>query len=144
MIVASRWNEFFGESLIEGALRTLVRHGVEREQVTLVRCPGCFELAATAARVIETLRPDGVVCLGILIRGATSHFDYIAGATTSGLSRVAADSGVPLGFGVLTCETLEQTTERSGSKAGNKGEEAALAALEMMNLYQELAHASPA
>ena len=138
IIVAARWNEFFGESMIQGAKRALVRHGVLARNILLVRCPGCFELPMVAERAIAAHKPDAVICLGILIRGATPHFDYIASATTSGIARVALEQKTPVGFGVLTCDTLEQTMERSGSKAGNKGEEAALATLEMMNLYNEI------
>jgi len=137
-IVAARWNEFFGDRLVEGAVEELVRHGAAREDITVYRCPGAFELAAVADRVAKKGGVDAIVCLGVLIRGSTPHFDYISSTATSQIARVGLERGIPVSYGVLTCDTLDQTIERSGSKAGNKGGEAALAALEMANLYEAI------
>jgi len=140
-IVASRFNDLFADRLVDGAVDTLVRHGADDSGVTVVRCPGSFEIPQVARKVAETGRFDAVICLGVLIRGATPHFDYIASEATSGVGAVAAATGVPVAYGILTCDTLEQAMERSGSKAGNKGCEAALAAIEMASLYHRLGQA---
>lgn len=137
-IVAARWNSMFAERLIEGAVDVLKRHGADEDDITIVRCPGCFELPQTAARVATALDVDAILCLGVLIRGATPHFDYIASEATKGIGAVGIESELPVTFGVLTCDTLEQAVERSGSKAGNKGAEAAMAALEMVNLFDAI------
>lgn len=137
-LVAARFNEVFAEQLLGGAVDALVRHGADESDITVVRCPGSFELPQVAARLADSGDYDAVICLGVLIRGATSHFDYIASHATAGIGRAGVDSGVPVTFGVLTCETVEQALERSGSKAGNKGAEAALAAVEMANLFDQL------
>lgn len=137
-IVAARWNSIFAEQLIAGAKDALVRHGADEQGLTIVRCPGSYELPQVAARVAKSLDVDAVICLGVLIRGATSHFDYIAGHAARGIGSVGIDTAIPTAFGVITCETVEQAVERSGSKAGNKGAEAALAAIEMVNLYDAL------
>ena len=141
-IVAARWNSFFAEQLISGAVDTLKRHGAEEDNITVIRCPGSFELPQVAARVAESLDVDAVICLGVLIRGATPHFDYIASEAAKGIGQVGMDGNIPAAFGVITCDTLEQAVERSGSKAGNKGAEAAMAALEMVNLYAALDESS--
>lgn len=137
-IVAARWNDIFSDKLLSGALDALVRHGVDEDAITVFRCPGCFELPQVAARAAETGQFDAIICLGVLIRGGTPHFDYIAAQATRGIGAIAQDYPVPVSFGVLTCDTLEQALERSGSKAGNKGVEAALAALEMANLFEQM------
>ncbi len=137
-IVASRWNEFFSERLVEGAIDSLVRHGAADDDITVVRCPGAFELPQAARKVAETGKYDAVICLGVLIRGSTPHFDYISGEATRGIGAVATATGLPVAYGLLTCDTLEQAIERCGSKAGNKGGEAALAAIEMASLYERL------
>jgi 6,7-dimethyl-8-ribityllumazine synthase len=137
-IVAARWNDIFSEKLVGGAVDTLVRHGVLDEDITVYRCPGSFELPQVAARVAEGGEFDAIICLGVLIRGSTPHFDYIASEATKGIGGVAQDYALPVAFGVITCDTLEQAIERSGSKAGNKGVEAALAAIEMANLFAEM------
>ncbi len=134
-IVVSRWNELYSERLLEGAHTSLVRHGASADAIQVFRCPGCFELPMVADRVAQTGSFDAILCLGILVRGSTPHFDYIASVTASGVAQAARDHKIPITFGVLTCDTLEQVIERSGTKAGNKGEEAALAAIEMANLY---------
>jgi 6,7-dimethyl-8-ribityllumazine synthase len=133
-IVAGRFNSFIVDSLVGGAEDALVRHGVARKDVTLIRVPGCYELPLVAKRVAEAGKCDGVIALGAVIRGATPHFDYVAGECASGLARVALETGVPVAFGVLTTDTIEQAIERSGTKAGNKGADAAMTILEMVNL----------
>lgn len=137
-IVAARWNELFGEKLVAGAVDTLVRHGASDEAITVYRCPGSFELPQVATRIAATQEVDAIICLGVLIRGATPHFDYIAAEATKGIGAVAGEYDVPVAFGVITCDTLEQAMERSGSKAGNKGVEAAMAAIEMANLFEAM------
>ncbi|MEC9440639.1 MAG: 6,7-dimethyl-8-ribityllumazine synthase [Myxococcota bacterium] len=137
-IVVSRWNEFFGESLLEGALDTLRRHGVSDEDVTVYRCPGCFELPLVAKRVAQKGGVDAIICLGVLIRGSTPHFDYICSATTSGIASVGLEHDIHVSYGVITCDSLDQAIERSGSKVGNKGHEATLAAIEMANLFEQI------
>src|SRR5690554_3617626 len=127
-IVSSRWNSFFSEQLLSGAIDTLVRHGVNSDDITVVRCPGCFELPMTASRVKRTQKVDAIICLGVLIRGSTPHFDYIAAEATKGIGQLSMDGEIPLSFGVITCDSLDQAVERSGSKVGNKGVEAAMAA----------------
>ena len=140
-VVVSRWNEFFGEQLLRGALDALRRHGASLDDVVVVRCPGSWELAQAAGRLLRATKPggiDAVICLGVLIRGSTPHFDFIAGGTTGGIDRLAAETGVPVTYGVITCDNLEQAIERSGSKAGNKGAEAAIAAIEMARLFEAI------
>jgi 6,7-dimethyl-8-ribityllumazine synthase len=137
-IVASRWNDFMSSRLLEGARDALVRHGVVEEDVDVALVPGSFELPLAAQRVARSGRYDAVVCLGVVIRGATPHFDYVAGEAAKGIAQVALQSGVPVTFGVVTADTLEQAIERAGSKAGNKGVEAAMAAIEMANLLRQI------
>lgn len=137
-IIAARWNDFFGESMVKGAIETVARHGGQDDAVTVFRCPGAFELPAVADRVAQTGEFDAIVCLGVLIRGATPHFDYISSTMTSGIARVGLERQVPVSYGVITVESQEQAMERSGSKVGNKGEEAVLAAIEMANLYKQI------
>jgi len=141
-IVASRWNDFMVERLVEGARSTLLRHGAAEDDVDLAWVPGAFELPVAARRLAVTGRYDAVICLGAVIRGATPHFDYVAGESARGIGRVGHDTGVPVLFGVITTDTLEQAIERSGSKAGNKGVEAATAAIEMVNLFRQIDEAS--
>lgn len=141
-IVAARWNSFFAEQLIAGAVDCLRRHGVNEDDITVVRCPGSFELPQTAAWVLKKMDVDGILCLGVLIRGSTPHFDYIAAEAAKGIGALAMKEQIPLSFGVITCDTLDQAVERSGSKAGNKGAEAAMAALEMVNLYDAMDESS--
>jgi 6,7-dimethyl-8-ribityllumazine synthase len=137
-IVASRFNDLVVDSLIRGAVDALLRHGASEKQVEIIRVPGAFDLPFVARRVAASKRYDAVVALGAVIRGATSHFDYVAGQCAAGLARVSEETGVPLAFGVLTTETIEQAFERAGTKAGNKGADAALAALELANLLKRL------
>ena len=135
-VVAARWHERFSETLVDGAVATLRRHGADEADIEVFRCPGSFEIPQTASRVEQTGAFDAIICLGVLIRGETPHFDYIASETTSGIGRLGTDGDVPVTYGVLTCDTIEQAMARSGSKHGNKGAEAAEAAVEMANLYE--------
>jgi 6,7-dimethyl-8-ribityllumazine synthase len=136
-ILVSRFNEFITKALLEGALDALKRHGADESRITVAWVPGSFELPVAARVMAQTGRYDGIVALGCVIRGATTHYDHIASAVTSGLSHVALESGLPVAFGVLTVESIEQAIERAGSKAGNKGAEAALVAVEMANLLKQ-------
>ena len=142
-IVLSRWNSFFGDHLLSGAVDVLERHGVDGDDIHVARVPGSFELAYGAQRMARSGRYDAVVCLGVLVRGSTPHFDVIAAEAAKGIAAVQLQTDVPVAFGVLTCDTLEQAIERSGTKAGNKGAEAAMAALEMANLSQTLEEGLP-
>jgi 6,7-dimethyl-8-ribityllumazine synthase len=137
-IVAARFNDFVVERLVQGALDTLLRHGAAEKNLELVRVPGCFDMPLVVRRLAQSRRYDAIVALGAVVKGETAHFDYVAGECAAGLARAAADTGVPVGFGVLTCETMAQAIDRAGGKAGNKGAEAALAALEMSNLLKRL------
>lgn len=137
-LVVARFNELVTERLQAGAIGWLRRHGVEPAQIDTIHVPGAFELPLAAHKAATSGRYAAVVALGALIRGATPHFDYIAAAATQGLARVALETGVPVGYGLLTCDTIEQAIERAGTKAGNKGEEAAAAAFEMAALLQRL------
>ncbi|GGI82519.1 6,7-dimethyl-8-ribityllumazine synthase [Shewanella hanedai] len=138
-IVVSRFNSFLVESLLEGAVDTLKRFGqVADENITVVRVPGAVELPLAARRVAASGKFDGIIALGAVIRGGTPHFDFVAGECNKGLAQVALEFDLPVSFGVLTTDTIEQAIERSGTKAGNKGGEAALGLLEMVNVLQEL------
>jgi len=137
-IVASRFNDFIVESLIKGAVDCLCRHGANETDIELVRVPGAYEMPLAVDKVASQRNCDGIVALGAVIRGATPHFDYVAGECTSGLAAVSRQHGMPIGIGVLTTDTIEQAIERAGTKAGNKGEEAALAVIEMVNLLRKL------
>lgn len=137
-IIHSRWNHFISDRLVEGALEAIKMHGGDLDDVSILRVPGCFELPMASQKAAESGNFDIVVALGVLIRGATPHFDYIASEATKGVANASMSTGVPVGFGVLTCDTIEQAIERSGTKAGNKGVEATMAAVEMANLYREL------
>ncbi|HXQ31251.1 MAG TPA: 6,7-dimethyl-8-ribityllumazine synthase [Steroidobacteraceae bacterium] len=137
-IVAARFNEVVVERLVTGAVDALVRHGASEKSVELVRVPGSFDMPLIVRRLALSKRYDLIVALGAVIKGQTAHFDLVAGECAAGISRAALDSGVPVGFGVLTCDSLEQALDRAGGKAGNKGADAALAALEMANLLKRL------
>jgi len=137
-LVATRWNDFIVGNLVSGAKDALVRHGVAEEDIGLALVPGAFEIPLVAKRLAMSGKYDAIVCLGAVIRGATAHFEYVAGEVAKGIASVMLETGVPVTFGVLTTETLEQAIERAGTKAGNKGAEAALAALEMANLLRTL------
>jgi 6,7-dimethyl-8-ribityllumazine synthase len=137
-VVASRFNDMIVDSLIRGAVDALLRHGASEKQIEIVRVPGAFDLPFVAKRVAASKRYDAVVALGAVIRGATPHFEHVAGQCAAGLARVADETGVPVAFGVLTTDTIEQAIERAGTKAGNKGADAALCALELANLLRRL------
>ncbi|ALC16789.1 MAG TPA: 6,7-dimethyl-8-ribityllumazine synthase [Deferrimonas sp.] len=137
-LVVSRFNSFICDRLVEGAIDALVRHGGDRENIHVVRVPGAFEIPLTAKKMVESKRYDALVCLGAVIRGSTPHFDYVASEVTKGIASVSLESGVPISFGVLTTDNLEQAIERAGSKAGNKGFDAAVSAIEMANLFKAL------
>ncbi|MDD3650290.1 6,7-dimethyl-8-ribityllumazine synthase [Immundisolibacter sp.] len=133
-IVVGRFNDFISERLLTAAIDTLRRHGVAEANITVAWVPGAFEIPLAAKRLAESGRVEAVIALGCVIRGATPHFDYVAGECAKGLSAVALGSGLPVSFGVLTVDSIEQAIERAGTKAGNKGADAALSALEMVNL----------
>ncbi len=137
-IVVSRFNSFIVDRLLEGALDTLVRHGADREQVTIVKVPGAFEIPLVTKKMTNSGKYDGVICLGAVIRGGTPHFEYVCSEMTKGIAMASLDSGLPVAFGVLTTDTIEQAIERAGTKAGNKGVEAAMSAIEMVNLLGAL------
>jgi 6,7-dimethyl-8-ribityllumazine synthase len=137
-IVASRFNDFVVNSLLDAAVRCLRKHGAADADVEIVRVPGAFEMPLAVDKLAATRRCDGIVALGAVIRGGTPHFDYVAGECISGIAAAGQKHGVPIGFGVLTVNTIEQAIERAGTKAGNKGEEATLAVIEMVNLLRRL------
>lgn len=140
-IVVSRFNELITRRLLDGALDALQRHGVAAEAIDIVKVPGAFEIPAAARQVVNTGRYHAVICLGAVIRGATPHFEYVANETAKGIAQVGLEAGRPVIYGILTADTLEQAIERAGTKAGNRGWDAAVAALEMANLWRELADA---
>lgn len=133
-IVVSRFNSFIAERLLEGALDSLVRSGVADDDIEVARVPGAYEIPLVAQKMVKTGRFDAVICLGVIIRGATPHFDFVANEAAKGIAQVGMDSGIPVMFGVLTTDNIEQAIERAGSKGGNKGSDCAVAALEMINL----------
>ncbi|MCM2263608.1 MAG: 6,7-dimethyl-8-ribityllumazine synthase [Desulfuromonadales bacterium] len=135
-ILVSRFNSFIGDRLVEGAIDALLRHGAEKENLAVIKVPGAFEIPPVAKQMAASGRYDALVCLGAVIRGATPHFDYVSAEVTKGIAAVSMEAGIPVTFGVLTTDTLEQAIERAGSKAGNKGFDAAVAAIEMANLYK--------
>jgi 6,7-dimethyl-8-ribityllumazine synthase len=137
-VVAARFNEFVVDSLVRGALDALLRHGANESDIDVIKVPGGFELALVLDKVAACKRYDAVVALGAVIRGSTPHFDYVCGEAARGVSLASTKHGVPIGFGVLTCDTVEQAIERAGTKAGNKGADAALAAVETANLLRTL------
>jgi 6,7-dimethyl-8-ribityllumazine synthase len=137
-IVVSRFNDFVSSRLVEGAMDALKRHGTTDDQVSLVKVPGAFETPLVAKKMAQSGQYDAVICLGAVIRGSTPHFDYVASEVSKGIANVALESLIPITFGVLTTDNLEQAIERAGSKSGNKGYEAAMAAIEMVNLFKEL------
>jgi 6,7-dimethyl-8-ribityllumazine synthase len=139
VIVASRFNEFIVDSLIKGAVSCLQRHGVADADIEMVRVPGAYEMPLALDKVAASRRADGIIALGAVIRGGTPHFDYVAGQCANGVAEASVKHGVPVGFGILTVDTIEQAIERAGTKAGNKGEEAALAVMEMVSLLRRLA-----
>lgn len=137
-IVVSRFNSFIVDSLQNGAVDTLLRHGVSEKHITLVKVPGAFELPMVAKALAESGKYDAIIALGAVIRGSTPHFDYVAGECAKGLGQVGMSSGLPVVFGVLTTDTIEQAVERAGTKAGNKGADAAMGAIELCSLLRKL------
>ncbi len=141
-LVVSRFNSFVVESLVDGALDALERHGEVNEQdITLVRVAGAYELPITAKKLAEQNKYDAIIALGAVIRGGTPHFEFVAGECNSGLAKVSLEYGIPISFGVITTDSIEQAIERSGTKAGNKGAEAAISALEMVNVLANIEEA---
>jgi 6,7-dimethyl-8-ribityllumazine synthase len=136
--VAARFNDFVVDPLLRGALDALKRHGATEKQIEIVRVPGAFDIPIVARKLALSRRYDALIALGAVVRGETPHFDYVAGECASGLARIALETGVPVAFGVLTTDTMEQAVDRAGGKAGNKGADAALAAIEMANLLRRL------
>jgi len=137
-LVVSRFNDFISSKLVEGAVDALKRHGAAEDQLLLVKVPGAFEIPLTAKKLAESGKVDAVICLGAVIRGSTPHFEYVAAEVAKGIAVVSLDTKVPVAFGVLTTDNLEQAIERAGTKSGNKGWDAALAAMEMVNLFKQL------
>ncbi len=137
-IIAARFNEFITSKLISGALDTLRRHGAEEDNITLAWVPGAFEIPLVAKKMAQSGKYDGLICLGAVIRGATSHYDYVCNEASKGIAMVNMETGIPTGFGVLTTENIEQAVERAGTKAGNKGSDTAMAVMEMVNLTKQL------
>jgi len=137
-VVAARFNDFIVESLLKAALRCLRQHGAADADIDVIRVPGSFEMPLAVDRVAASRRYDGIVALGCVIRGGTPHFDYVAGECVRGIAAAGRQHGVPVGFGVLTVDTIEQAIERAGTKAGNKGEEATLAAIQMVDLLRRI------
>jgi len=137
-VVISRFNEFITSGLLSGAADTLIAHGVEDKDIEVYYCPGSFEIPGLAAQIAKKKKYNAIICLGAVIRGETPHFEYVASEASKGIAKLNADLNIPVSFGVITSETLEQAIERAGSKEGNKGREAALSAIEMANLYKKI------
>ena len=137
-IVVSRWNQFIVHKLLDGAIDALKRHGSSDEDITIIYCPGAFEIPIVAKKMVQSDKYDAVIALGAVIRGATPHFEYIANEVTKGIAKVALDADIPVILGVLTTDTIEQSIERAGSKSGNKGFEAAVSAIEMSSLLSTI------
>lgn len=135
-IVVGRFNEFIGGKLLSGAIDALKRHGTEEKDIEIAWVPGAFEIPLAAKKMAKSKKYDAIICLGAVIRGSTPHFDYVASEVSKGISAVSLDTEIPVIFGVLTTDTIEQAIERSGTKAGNKGYEAAATAIEMVNLFK--------
>ncbi|MCK5551984.1 MAG: 6,7-dimethyl-8-ribityllumazine synthase [Deltaproteobacteria bacterium] len=137
-LVVSRFNSFISDRLLEGAMDALIRSGAEEKNLSIARVPGAFEIPLAAKKMADSGMYDAVICLGCVIRGATPHFEYISAEAAKGVAKVSLESGVPVSFGVITADNLEQAIERAGTKAGNKGWDAALAAIEMINLFKTM------
>jgi 6,7-dimethyl-8-ribityllumazine synthase len=137
-IIVARFNSFISERLLEGALDTLTRSGASKEDIEIAKVPGAYEIPLLAQKMAASKRYDAVICLGAVIRGATAHFDYVAGEVAKGIAQVSLEAGLPIIFGVLTTDTIEQAIERAGTKAGNKGSDCASAAIEMVNLLADI------
>ena len=139
-IIVGRFNSFIGERLLEGALDALIRHGANDGQITVARVPGAFEIPLATQKMAQSGKYDALICLGAVIRGSTPHFDYVASEVSKGIAHVSLATGVPIAFGVLTTDTIEQAIERAGTKAGNKGFDAAMTVIETVNLFREMDH----
>ena len=137
-IVVARFNSFVVESLLQGAIDTLVRHGVAEKDIEVIRVPGAYELPLAVKKVATVRKPDAIIALGAVIRGGTPHFDFVAGECSKGVASVSLETDIPIAFGVITTDTIEQAIERSGTKAGNKGAEAAMTVLEMVSLFRNI------
>ena len=137
-VVSARFNEFITSRLTDGAVNTLIRHGVKESDIEIVRVPGAFEIFQVAKKMVQSKKYDAIICLGAVIRGATPHFNYISAEASKGVASVALEASVPVLYGILTTDNLEQAIERAGSKSGNKGSEAALAAIEMVNVFKKI------
>lgn len=137
-IVVSRWNSFITERMLSGAMDALVRHGAEEASIDIARVPGTWEIPVAAQRMAKSGRYDAIICIGCLIRGSTPHFDYLAAEVTKGIAQIGLQLGLPVTYGIITVESIEQAIERAGTKAGNKGAEAAVAAIEMANLMRQM------
>ena len=137
-IVVSRFNDFITSKLLDGALDCLYRHGVKDEDLSLVRVPGAFEIPLAAQKLAQSGNYDGVICLGAVIRGATTHYDYVCSEVSKGIAKVSLDTNIPVGFGIVTTENIEQAIERAGTKSGNKGYDTAMSVLEMADLFEAM------
>lgn len=137
-LVVSRFNNFINDHLLDGALDALTRNGAEEKDLSIVKVPGAFEIPLAAKKMAGSGRYDAVICLGCVIRGATPHFEYISAEVTKGITKVSLESGIPVSLGVITADNLEQAIERAGTKAGNKGWDAAISAIEMINLFKTM------
>ncbi len=137
-VVASRFNEFITKKLLDGAQDALLRHGVSEGDIDIAWVPGSFEIPLVAKKLAQTKRYDAIICLGAVVRGATPHFEYIAAEVTKGIAKVSLETGLPISYGIITADTLEQAIERAGTKAGNKGFDAAVNAIEMVNLLKNI------
>jgi len=137
-LIISRFNDFITDRLYGGAMDALIRNGANDSDITVVKVPGAFEIPLVAQKMVSTKQYDAIICIGAVIRGATSHYDYVCAEVSKGIASVSLDSGIPVLFGVLTTDTIEQAIERAGSKAGNKGFEAAMAAIEMVNIMDRV------
>lgn len=137
-IVVSRFNDFITSKLVEGALDCLTRHGVKDDDLSLVKVPGAFEIPLAAQKLAQSGNYDGIICLGAVIRGATTHYDYACNEVSKGIAKVSLDTNVPVGFGIVTTENIEQAIERAGTKSGNKGYDTAMSVLEMVDLFETM------
>lgn len=137
-IILSRFNESIGENLLKGAIECLSKHGVTSENIDIIKVPGAFEIPVTADKLASLKKYSGIICLGVIIKGATPHFEYVSAAASNGILQVSLKHTLPITFGVLTTNTIEQAIERAGTKSGNKGWDAALTAIEMSNLFNQL------
>ncbi|HBO83603.1 MAG: 6,7-dimethyl-8-ribityllumazine synthase [Deltaproteobacteria bacterium GWC2_42_11] len=137
-IIVSRFNDFIGERLKEGAVDTLLRSGAEDKDIDIIKVPGSFEMPVAAKKLADKGRYDAVICVGAIIRGSTPHFDYVASEAAKGIARISLETGIPVSFGIITADNIEQAIERAGTKQGNKGRDAALSAIEMANLLKEI------